>query len=66
MSWIKTSERLPEIGVEVIILVDGVKDVATLEDDNSWRDNFGDLFYGTIESVDYWLELPPLPEEQGK
>ena len=61
MNWIKTSERLPEIGVEVVILVDGVKDVATLKDDNSWRDKFGDLHYATIESVEYWLELPPLP-----
>ena len=65
MNWIKTSERLPEIEVEVIIVVDEIKDFATLEDDNSWRDKFGDLLYATIESVEYWMPLPPLPEEQG-
>ena len=64
-SWIKTSERLPIIGEEVLICVSRlIHDVAFLEDDGLWHDIYGNLLYATIESVDYWLELPPLPEEK--
>ena len=61
MNWIKTSERLPEIGKAVVISSATIKEFAFLGSDGSWRDNYGDLLYPTI--VEYWIELPPLPEE---
>ena len=71
MNWIKTSERLPEIGVQVVVSEsNGHKEIAVLEqgeDENSKFWNVEEaIFLFELDIFKYWAELPPLPEEQGK
>ena len=74
MNWIKTSERLPDFGKEVICYFTNAHDgdsafigkLGTTKHARAigWLDQVGDL-YCTLGEVKFWCEKP-LPEEQGK
>ena len=53
--WIPVEERLPNAGVEVLVLRNKTKrEIAWMHKDGSWCH-----FAGTIS---HWMPLPPLPE----
>ena len=67
MSWIKTSERLPEIE-KTVFIVTSYKDYLTAcfykdSDDAYWACEDSQF---ELEDVMCWMPIPPLPEEQGK
>ena len=63
MNWIKCSERLPEVGKQVLVLgcvsqyFLGYRD----SDDDWCLANAGQCFFKN-GVIDYWMPLPPLPE----
>ena len=66
MIWIKTSERMPEIK-KTVFIVTSDRDylMAFLYADNDkvyWANKD---FVFQLEDVMCWMEIPPLPEEQG-
>jgi hypothetical protein len=77
-AWIKTSDKLPEIGERVLVvadtgkiviskLVDDTKFISVREDDDTnstmgWEDDDSMGVVYSIESVTYWQPLPEKPE----
>ena len=69
--WISVKDRLPEIGVEVLICdvscSNGYRDIWSLErdevyDDIGWNDKNGDWYY--LDDVTHWMPLPKPPKEE--
>ena len=56
-SWIPVSERLPEGDARVLVLVDGVADIACL----NWQYGWMYEDYGSLEPT-HWMNLPSAPE----
>ena len=68
MTWIKTSERLPDLGNPVLVALPNKTYCIAAWDASDdcppyWADEF-DNFVAGIENS-HWQPLPPLPEEQG-
>jgi len=66
MSWIKTSERLPEELVTVILKLDDEYDFGWIEKGDCGLYWEGHCDPYDINDVDHWMYIPPLPEEQGE
>lgn len=58
--WIPTSERLPEVGEEVVFLWLGKRHLGMRVDETRWLDEDG-LYYIRVQ---HWMPLPPLPSEE--
>jgi hypothetical protein len=56
--WIPVSERLPEGDVRVLVVVDGVTDIACL----SWQYGWMYEDYGSLEPT-HWMPLPEPPAQ---
>ncbi|UEA17557.1 DUF551 domain-containing protein [Pasteurella canis] len=68
--WISVKDRLPEIGQQVIAIIDGVAQITIYDCEEWFAYNFewidGTEWNGThvnIEQVTHWRPLPPPPTE---
>ena len=62
MEWIKTSDRLPEEGQEVLFVDDIVNCMYGYFKDGIFHSReYGN--FGKVD-VDYWLPIPPLPKNK--
>ena len=65
-NWIHYKDALPEIGKQVLIIVDDEFEVAKLEEgpngDLEWL--YYENFYSWVETerIQWWMPLPPKPE----
>lgn len=73
LRWVKASERLPEIGSEVIVRANGSKYVARVYDESKVTDVPKiSLFFNARHHFEYehssieWLDESPLPSTKGE
>jgi hypothetical protein len=57
--WIPVTEQLPELGMEVVALWDGVPEFATREADGTWWSFLDESRF----SATHWMPLPALPAD---
>lgn len=59
--WIPVEERLPELGVEVVVYMPMHDNLEV-----AWRDMRDGkwMSYAALGSISHWMPLPPLPEEE--
>lgn len=71
--WISVKDRLPKIGVEVLIFdadsSNDFHDVWSLArdeeyDDIGWNDKNGDWYY--LDDVTHWMPLPEPPQKENR
>lgn len=72
MEWISVKDRPPEADVDVLLLFSkcGLMAVGSMvypDDMEHWTCNTGGEWYTDSECVpDFWMTLPPPPEESNK
>lgn len=65
--WVSVRDRLPEIGVEVLVYDCGFMGVWSLNKTDQgvfWEDGHGDQY--SVDEVTHWMPLPEPPEEGRK
>ena len=62
-AWISVKDRLPEIGIEVLVFTYATQTrVWTIADCEVWEDEYGYLH--DFEAATHWMPLPDAPEAE--
>lgn len=62
INWVKCSDKMPVVGKPVIVKLGTMLHIMHISDfDGKWDD--GEFLSGVgLENINYWHELPPMPE----
>ena len=59
VAWIPVGDQLPELGIEVVALWDGVPEFASLLDDGAWWIRGGAARFAAT----HWMPIPAPPAD---